>query len=174
MSNEPSTTDRVIAPLRESRRPLYDGLGQVHVAAGAVDAAEQRVALAALAAALAYLQDELLPACRAEEATLFIAVEGALAAVYSTRVMKAQHASIGAMAADLAQVVDAARADGDVAAYRRYLLPLLYGLYALVRAHLEAEDDAYLSLLDEHLSESQVGMIVDNMRRMISGGTKTK
>lgn len=174
MSTEPSTTDRVIAPLRESRRPLYDGLRQVHVAAGAVDAAEQRVALAALAAALAYLQDELVPACRAEEATLFIAVEGALAAVYSTRVMKAQHASIGAMVADLAQVVGAARADGDVAAYRRYLLPLLYGLYALVRAHLEAEDDAYLSLLDEHLSESQVVMIVDNMRRMISGGTKTK
>lgn len=174
MPTEPSSSDRVVAPLRESRRPLYDGLRQLQVAASAVDAAGQAAALDALDAALGYLQRDLVPACRAEEATLFIAVEGAMAAVYSTRVMAAQHASIAAMVADLAQVAGAARAGGDVTAYRRYLLPLLYGLYALVRAHLEAEDDAYLPLLDEHLSESQVGMIVDNMRRMISGGTKTK
>ena len=40
------------------------------------------------------------------------------------------------------------------------------GLYALIRAHLEAEDDIYLSLLDQHLSESQVGVIVENLGRI--------
>jgi hypothetical protein len=74
------------------------------------------------------------------------------------------------MVSDLAQVVEAARTDSDVEAYGRYLLPLLYGLYALMRAHSEAEDDAYVSLLDEALSESQVNMIIDNIARISKGG----
>jgi hypothetical protein len=38
-----------------------------------------------------------------------------------------------------------------------------------VRAHLESEDDAYLALLDEQLSESQVRVIVENIQRMVAG-----
>ena len=49
------------------------------------------------------------------------------------------------------------------------LRPLLYGLYAAARVHLESEDDAYLPLLDEHLSESQVGMVTDNYGRILAG-----
>jgi hypothetical protein len=83
--------------------------------------------------------------------------------------MKAQHRSISAMVDDLARVVEAAHDQSDPRPYRRYLLPLLHGLYALVRAHLESEDDAYLGLLDEQLSESQVRVIVENIQRMVAG-----
>ncbi len=173
MPDAPATEiapDRVVAPLRKLRQPLFDGLRQLQVAAGAVHGAEHRVALAALDSALGYLQDDFVPVAKAEEFTLFIAVDGVIGAVDATRVMKAQHASIVAMVTDLAQVTEAARKDSDVEAYARYLLPLLHGLYALMRAHLEAEDDAYVTLLDAHLSESQVGMIVDNIRRIATHG----
>jgi hypothetical protein len=73
------------------------------------------------------------------------------------------------MAGDLAQAIEAAKTDGDVAAYAKYLHPLLFGLYALVRAHLESEDEVYLPILDSALSESQVNMVVDNMTRMVAG-----
>jgi hemerythrin-like domain-containing protein len=160
-----ANTDRVVGPLREWRRPLHEDLHQLQRAANAVTA-EPRVALAALDAALDFLRDRFLKICQAEEFTMFIAVDGVMGVVGGTRVMAAQHGSIRAMVGDLAQVVEAARADGDVAAYSRYLLPLLYGLYALSRAHLEAEDDVYLAVLDSAVSESQVGMIVDNLVRI--------
>lgn len=80
--------------------------------------------------------------------------------------MEAQHASIAVMTEDLSKVVSAAREDDDVRAYTQYLLPLLHGLYALVRAHLESEDDVYLPLLDAHLSESQITWLVDNIGRI--------
>lgn len=158
--------DRVVGPLRIARQPLTDGLRQVQLAVSAVDAAEASVALAALETAVGYLRNTFLPVAEAEEFTLYIAVDGVLGAVGAADVMKAQHASIAVMTEDLGKVVSAARLDADVRAYSRYLLPLLHGLYALIRAHLEAEDDVYLSLLDLHLSESQVTMLVDNIGRI--------
>ncbi|MEO6397339.1 MAG: hemerythrin domain-containing protein [Tepidiformaceae bacterium] len=158
--------DRVVGPLREARAPLTDGLRQLQLAAVAVESAEAPVALAALETAIAYLRNTFLPVAEAEEFTLYIAVDGVLGAVGAADVMKAQHASIAVMTEDLGKVVAATRADDDVQAYARYLLPLLHGLYALIRAHLEAEDDVYLALLDLHVSESQVTMIVDNIERI--------
>ena len=160
--------DRVVGPLREFRLQQLEGLPQLQQAASAVQSADYRVALAALDAAVEYLH-RFVSFNRAEEFTMFIAVDGVLGVVDATRIMKAQHASIAAMVGDLAQVVEAARTDSDVEAYARYLLPLLYGLYALIRAHSEAEDDAYVSVLDQALSESQVGMIIDNITRISQG-----
>ena len=161
--------DRVIGQLRDLRKELYPGLNTLMVAANAVSQAEFPIAMKALDGALAYLQDTFLPVCRAEEFTLFIAVDGVSGAVDSCQVMKAQHTSIMRMTGDLAQAVEAAKTDGDVAAYAKYLHPLLYGLYAFVRGHLESEDDVYLPLLDSALSESQVGVLVDNITRVASG-----
>jgi Hemerythrin HHE cation binding domain len=172
MAVESAPVDRVVGPLREQRLPLYDGLRQLQQAAAAIGVAENVIALAALDAAVSYLSGTFVPTSKAEQFTLFIAVDGVIGAVGATHVMVAQHRSIEAMVKDLAKVVDAARTDGDVAAYVRYLQPLLFGLYALIRGHLEAEDDAYLGVLDEHLSESQVGMIVDNIGRIASGQTQ--
>jgi len=157
--------DRVVGPLREFREPLHEDLRKLQLAAEAVHEAETRVALSALDAAVTFLQG-FVQIAKAEEFTFFIAVDGVIGAPGASQVMIAQHDSIAAMVRDLRQVVDAANTAGDVAAYSRYLLPLLYGLYALMRAHLEAEDDVYLTLLDEALSESQVGMIVTNIGRI--------
>lgn len=161
----------MVGPLREFRESLHAGLNRLQLAASAVTTAEPPLALAALDSALNYLQDELLPISRAEEFTIFIAMDGVTGATDSCLVMKAQHTSIMRMTGDLAQAIEAARTDGDVAAYAKYLHPLLYGLYAFVRAHLEAEDDAYLPLLDSALSESQVGVIVDNLGRIAAGSS---
>lgn len=160
--------DRVVGPLRDLRAKLYDGLQQVQIAAKSLEGAEPRVALAALDGALAFGERKLIPHLHAEEYTLFPAVDGVQGATGSCQVMVAQHRAIEAMLWDLRQVVDAARKDDDVEAYGRYLMPLVHGLYALTRAHLESEDDVYLALLDEHLSESQVNVIVENLERIVA------
>ena len=140
----------------------------MQVAAESLDTAETRVALAAIENAVAFVRDVLVPYCEAEEYTLFPAVDGVIGAPGTCQALVAQHATIAAMVHDLAGVAGAARAAGDLTDYRRYLLPLLHGIYAVARAHLESEDDAYLTILDGHLSESQVGMIRDNIARIVT------
>ncbi len=141
--------------LGEARATVHSGLTTLQVAASALATAERRFAFASLEAAQRYLQETLLPACRAEEATLFVAVDGLMGVVNSCHVMRAQHTTILRMAGDFAQALDAAKAAGDLAEYTQYLNPLLHGLYALARAHLEAEDEAYLGMLEAMLSAAQ-------------------
>lgn len=158
------------SPLREARQPLHDGLNALQVAASAVTTAEPRFALASLDAALHYLNQRLLPACRAEESTLFVAVDGVTGVMNGCHVMKAQHTTIIRMAGDLAQVADAARASGGLAEYAKFLQPLLFGLYALCRAHLESEDEAYAGLLEAMLSESQQRALAASFSSASAGG----
>jgi hypothetical protein len=70
--------------------------------------------------------------------------------------MRAQHTTKLRLAGDLAQVAEAAQAVGDLTDYAKYLQPLLYGLYAFCRAHLESEDEAYVGMLEAMLSHHQV------------------
>lgn len=164
-------SDRVIGPFRDIRRPLFEGLGSLLLAADAVTAAESRVAFASLDTAVGYLRDTVVPAQHAEDYTMLIAMDGIIGQPGSSDIIKAQHRSIAAMAGDLAKVAEAARNEGDLSQYARYLLPLLYGLYAALRVHLESEEDAWLPLLDAHLSESQVGVVVENFGRILDGNS---
>lgn len=160
--------DRVIGPLRDAREPLFQGLRLVRQAAAAVQTGPAE-AHASLDAAIGYLRDGFLAQSRAEEFTLYTAIDGVLGCVGATDVMAVQHGAIGEMVEDLEKVAAAAREGGSAAPYAGLLLALLHGLFAAIRTHLEAEDAVYLAVLDEHLSESQVRVIVDNLGRVASG-----
>ena len=160
--------DRVIGPYREWRASLRSGLQSLAMAGATAGQGPEDAARAALAEAVRYVEETLLPASRAEEFTLFPAVDGVLGLTGSCAVLERQHEAMRQMAGDLRQVAAAAEQDGDTLAYARYLQPLLFGLYGLARAHLEAEDAVFLPLLDEHLSESQVDVLVENSERIAS------
>ncbi|MGE3074144.1 MAG: hemerythrin domain-containing protein [Dehalococcoidia bacterium] len=156
-----------LAPLREARQLMHAGLNTLQVAATAVTTAESRFAMAALDTALQFLQKQLLPGCRAEETTIFPAVSSITGVSNACHVMRAQHTTLMRMAGDLAQVADAAREAGDLAEYTKYLQPLLFGLYAFSRAHLESEDEAYLGLLEAVLSEHQVATLAAEFEKAL-------
>jgi hemerythrin-like domain-containing protein len=153
-------------PLRYVRDQLHAGLSTLQVAASAVDTAEPRMAMKALDAAMNYLQKEFLPMSRAEEAELFRKLDEITGRADSCRVMVAQHTSIIRMTGDLAQAIDAARAANDIPTYEEYLRPLLYGLYALCRVHLESEDEAYLPIIAAAMHEPEVELMVQQMDRI--------
>lgn len=159
------------APLREVRQPMHAGLNTLQVAATAITTAESRFAMASLDAAMEYLREQLLPGCRAEEATIFVAFESVTGAPNACRVMRAQHTSMLRMAGDLAQVVEAAQAAGDLAEYAKYLQPLLFGLYALCRVHLESEDEAYVATLEAILSHHQVVTLAGEFELALDRGS---
>jgi iron-sulfur cluster repair protein YtfE (RIC family) len=160
--------DRVIGPYREWRASLRTGLDSLARAAAAAGQGSEPGARGALDEALRYVNRTLIPASDAEEFTLFPTVDGVLGFSGSCDVLEHQHATMRQIVGDLRQVAEAAQRDGDTCAYAKYLQPLLYGLYGLARAHLDAEDAVFLPLLDEHLSASQVNVLMENSERIAS------
>lgn len=158
--------DKVVSALRKLRRPFHQDVRTLHQAAQAIQTGQSDEALAALDMAVDFLRGRFMPHCAAEEFTLLPTVDGVIGESGATNVMAEQHRIIEAMAGDLVKVAQAAHQERDVAAYARLLLPLLYGLYGAIRLHLESEDAAYLELLDEHLSESQADVLVENLERI--------
>jgi hypothetical protein len=159
--------DRVVGGLRELREPLHDGLRKVQVAAGAVSDAEPRMAMAAVETAWQYLEGTFLPACAAEQFSIFLAADAILSKSGSLEVLRLQHDSLRKMITDLGQVVTAMRSANSLEDYARYLLPLLHGLYAAIRVHIESEDDALLPLLDANLSQNQADALCESLQRFI-------
>ena len=157
--------DRVVGGLRELREPLHDGLRKVQVAAGAVSEAEPRMAMAAVETAWQYLEGTFVPACFAEQATTLHAAETLLGKHRSLDILRMQHESLCSMTTDLGKVVAAMRSANAMGDYARYLLPLLHGLYAAIRVHIESEDDALLTLFDEHLSQAQADALCESFAR---------
>ncbi|MEX2081556.1 MAG: hemerythrin domain-containing protein [Dehalococcoidia bacterium] len=163
-----------IEVIRRVREPAMAGLRTLQQAGDAAMDGRPPAALKAAQAAADYLYGTLLPLSRAEELALFITVDGVIGAPRATAVMIAQHHSLDAMAGDLRSLIAAASGAPSIEPYRKGLATLLYALYGLARGHLEAEDDAYIGLLDGTLSESQVGSLASNLERLTSAQTPAK
>jgi hemerythrin-like domain-containing protein len=112
--------------------------------------------------AVEFLQHHLLPHAAAEEETLYEAVEGAFDAPGSTRTMQRDHVQIARMTEELAAVRDALE-DPPSEQHRDRITQLLYGLHAIVTLHLSKEEEIYLPLLDEHLSDADAEVLIARM-----------
>lgn len=160
--------DRVIGPYRAWRESLREGLGALPGAAAAVAGEPWEVARAALEQAAGWVTGVLLPACKAEEFTLFPTIDGVVGQPGSCATLERQHDLLRDMGGDLVKLAAAAAKDGRLGAYAEYLVPLLYALWGVARVHLDAEDAVFLPLLDAHLSESQVNVLVENSERIVA------
>ncbi|WP_322795125.1 hemerythrin domain-containing protein [Tepidiforma sp.] len=160
--------DRVIGPYRAWRASLRDGLGSLQEAASALADGRWDDGRAGLERALAWVNGVLLPACRAEEFTLFPTVDGVVGQPGSCLPLERQHDALRDMGSDLAKLAEAAANDGRPDAYAEYLAALLYALWGVARVHLDAEDAVFLPMLDDHLSESQVNVLVENSERIVA------
>ena len=160
-------TESILAPLYEIREPLHAGLSLLPPAAAAVSAGEGWED--PLAAALKFLNEDFVPACIAENFTLLGAVNGIFKSPEAGNVMMHQHDSIKRMVEDLDKVAAAAREIGAVGTLRDPMLALLYGLFAACRVHLDSEETAYFGPIADHLSESQIRILTENLGRISEG-----
>lgn len=160
--------DRVIGPYRAWRESLREGLVTLPGAATAVTSEQRDAAHGALERAVGWVLGVLLPACKAEEFTLFPTIDGVVGQPGSCAALERQHDLLRDMGGDLVKLAEAAVKDGRAGAYAEYLVPLLYALWGVARVHLDAEDAVFLPLLDAHLSESQVNVLVENSERIVA------
>ncbi len=165
-------TESAMKPLWEIRKPLHDGLRLLPTAARAVDIGQGWQE--ALDAALDFTENSFIPACTAENFTLLGAVNGIFGSPEAANIAMHQHDSMKRMAEDLAKIAEAAEEANSVDEFRAPLLMLLYGLYGAGRVHVDSEETAYFGPIEDHLSESQIRVLTDNLGRITEGQTPAR
>lgn len=158
-----------MSPLLQVRAHLHKGLRTLPTAAEAVDKVDAWET--PLDVALAFLENEFVPACNGENFTMLGAVNGIFRSPEAANVMMHQHDSIRRMVEDLSKIVKAARESSSLDEFRTPLLMLLYGLYSVGRVHLESEETAYFGPISDYLSESQVRVLSENLVRISEGSS---
>jgi iron-sulfur cluster repair protein YtfE (RIC family) len=144
----------VTEPLHDEHQQLLPRVERLREAAEAADGGVDAVFEAALADALEFLSNQLVPHARAEDAVLYPAVERVMHAPGATATMTRDHVEVVALTEELQRLRDEL-AGAWTPARRREARRLLYGLYAMIRLHFAKEEEIYLPLLDAGLTAAQ-------------------
>lgn len=99
-----------------------------------------------------FLSAHLLPHAASEEAVLYPLLDTVMGADRATATMVADHAEIHERSDALAALVTTVGQGPPSAAEAEALREHLYGLWAVVRLHLDKEEEILFTLLDERLS----------------------
>ena len=139
-------------PLRREHRELRPHLGALRALADHIDDLPAHEIHRQLAEALAFLETELLPHAVAEDGALYPAVAAAMGAPAATATMTRDHLEIARLVEQLAYLAGRFHQEATKR-LRRDVRRVLYALDAIVTLHLDKEEEIYLPLLDEFLTE---------------------
>jgi hemerythrin-like domain-containing protein len=127
---------------------LGASLEGIRAAADALATESPAEALARVHSVHTFLEEELLPHEKAEDAELYPVLAHVLGGEDPTGAMSRGHAEIAHLIHRLGRLLDGIPTQGpgpdDVQELRR----VLYGLFAVLRLHFAQEDEAYFSMLD--------------------------
>ena len=149
-------------PIRAEHRELLPHVDELATSAKWIPTAPTPVVHERLVHALAFLQDELVPHARAEEETLYPAVEGCMQAPGATDTMSRDHVEVLRLVEELATLRDNL-ADPPTEAERDRIAAILHGLHAIVALHFAKEEEIYLPILDRCLTAETAAELFDRM-----------
>lgn len=151
-------------PIRTEHRALLPRIEELGAAATWIPTAPAPVVHEKLVHALAFLQDELVPHAKAEEETLYPAVEGCMQAPGATDTMSRDHVEVLRLVDELAALRDNL-GDPPTEAERDRIAAILHGLHAIVALHFAKEEEIYLPILDRCLTPESATELFDRMHR---------
>jgi iron-sulfur cluster repair protein YtfE (RIC family) len=150
--------------LRDEHRELLAALEVLRIAAEAVGEAPPEQVRALVARAVEFLTGELLPHADAEERGLYPVVARLMGAPGSTQTMAEDHLEVARLTVEL-EVLQAELGGTTLApAAAQELRRILYGLYALVAAHLGKEEKVFFPLVEERLSGIEASRMLRAMQ----------
>ncbi len=138
------------AHLRDEHHDLNPEIGRIRSVADRLDAMAPTEAAAQLRAVRGFLVDELLPHEELEDRSIFPMLSQAMGNDDALAALHRTHREIFHLVRLFARLVDDLPDSGPVADDLPDLRRVLYGLYAILRLHMEQEEELYLALGDEH------------------------
>jgi len=155
----------ITQPLREEHRELLPEVAEVVALADLVETFRAEEVRAGLIRVERFLHHHLIPHALTEDRVLYREIEKVLGAEGATATMSRDHEEVGALAAELSELGSAIDGETISADQAKRLRRVLYGLDAIVRLHFAKEEEVYLPLLDERLSEAEGRALFSSMER---------
>jgi iron-sulfur cluster repair protein YtfE (RIC family) len=151
-------------PLKDEHAELIPHIGALAAAGDAVG----HVSIAELTTLVddsyEFLNDELIPHAKAEEAALYPVVQRVTGSPDITATMERDHIEVGALTEELAvlrqRLTTTTELDDDLA---NGLRRVLYGLHHVVKLHFAKEEEVYLPILEAHLTEAEAEQMFADM-----------
>ena len=148
--------------LREEHRDLLPHIERLRDLADHAGDLESGELARRIAEAHDFLTGHLLRHARAEERVLYPEVGRVLGAAQATATMSRDHVEVERLTGELGELRDL---PAYTAGHRRTLQRVLYGLYALAGVHFAKEEEVYLPLLEDRLSQEDADGMIAAMHR---------
>jgi len=145
-------------PLRDEHKELIPHIEKILEVANSIPEAPQEQLYDGVKDVYEFLAYHLIPHAQAEDAALYPAVQKALGSLDSTRTMSRDHIEVGHYITELAQLQQDLSPKNFKALQR-----VLYGLYALVKVHFAKEEEVYLPILEERMTEEEARKMFEAM-----------
>jgi iron-sulfur cluster repair protein YtfE (RIC family) len=169
-----TATTLVTQPLRDEHQELLPFIEQMKTVADAIGTAPAEIVRAQASATYDFLAHHLVPHARAEDAVLYPMVDRLMGAPGATATMSREHRVVGQLAGELRALTTGKTGEPLAAADAAALRRILYGLYTLVKTHLDNEEEVYLPLLDAKLTTAQATDLFEGMEAAASPGRSTE
>lgn len=153
----------ITQPLREEHKELFPHVESLREAAEALDADFSPSTGEKIDAAYDFLTRHLIPHAQAEDAALYPVVQRVMGASRATATMSRDHVEVGRLTEELSQLRTAAKSGTLSTVQVQGLQRVLYGLYALVKVHFAKEEEIYLPLLDDNLTQAEATAMFESM-----------
>lgn len=150
-------------PLREEHDRLVPDIVGIRMVADLVGEVSLPALRIALGDVYEFLTNRLIPHAMAEDRVLYPAIGRIIGAPEAMASMRWEHVEVARLAEELEAI--RMELDGPVitSLQERALRRVLYGLYALLRAHLAQEEDVYLPILETGLSQEEAREMFEAM-----------
>ena len=154
---------RVTEPLRDEHKELFPHVEALREAGDVLSGSDDAAVKQKVSEAYSFLADHLIPHAVAEEKALYPVVGQTMGSDMATRTMSRDHVEVGRLTERLQRSRQLMETTPLDEASRNELRQVLYGLYSLVKVHFAKEEEVYLPLLDEKLTESEAKRMFEAM-----------
>jgi iron-sulfur cluster repair protein YtfE (RIC family) len=147
--------------LREEHQALLPQIDELRAFADRLDEMPQHDVRHDLDGVYQFLTQHLIPHAAAEEDRLYPAVAKILGSPQATATMSRDHVEVSRLTEQLGWL----RSEANIfdVEQMKNLRRVLYGLHALLRVHFAKEEEIYLPLLENHLSDGEAHRLLHKM-----------
>ena len=152
-----------MAPLQEEHQRLLPHVAGLRAAGDAIGSDNNDV-LRLVDTAFDFLVHHLIPHATAEDHVLYPEVQRIMGAPEATATMSRDHLEVHQLTETLGELRTRLHAGEVSEELDRELRRVLYGLYTLVRVHFAKEEEVYVPLLEQRLTEGEAAAMFEAMQ----------